>query len=418
MGAIEFVRRRFFSQGNAADISSERAQLGSEPDASDAHMSALLRLHGCPVCNDIGEFERRHFFWFLYESYQESSVLSRVAEGRCFCPEHGAYLARGEHSAGSLAYVHSFAIAHLLRQLDQFDRETKAKKREGLLQSAACHACLSRDDHIRVLDYFLARFLSNAPAAPFYPNPGILCVPHLIRIASERRLQRLGDVAAQHQNALKIAQKRLANCEEPHAEELGEALQLAVGHDLRLARSSFGVLADDGAEDHPDSILRLRANLGRADECPICREMRRARREWLDWLADGSKREDITDVLPTCAAHVWEAATNGSRRLARLVALNSLAQATDTLHRYAVHSASPRRCRLDGFFPKSLLCSIRRAAGWLPPNRRYRIRANVRYAVALRWRRIAASRSCRRLWNRRDSSPSMKPVMGSASGTS
>jgi hypothetical protein len=110
-------------------------------------------------------------------------------------------------------------------------------------------------------------------------------------------------------------------------------LRFAVGHDPRPKVPIIRGLLGDATNDDSDAVVRLTANLGRTEECAVCRELRRAREEWFVWLGGAVDRRAVTDLLPYCPVHVWDAATAGSPALALIAAAASLEKAEKNLAR-------------------------------------------------------------------------------------
>jgi hypothetical protein len=295
----------------------------SRPDAIDSYVAWLLRLEGCPACNAVADFERRHFFWFLHETYQHVFALEPLVGSFGFCPAHGAYLAGlADHSA--LAYIHLFLIGRVMPHC--LGQERPAWRR-ALMD---CPVCLDRDDQMSRTGYFLWRLLATGEGRCGYGNPGLLCTRHLRDLAPQLQGDELKSLLATHGCAQEAAREALLA--ENVATRVDAALRLSVGSDPRLSQPPVAGLLDDPTRDAPDAIRRLVVNLSRTDECSICREMRRARHEWLAWLAVAVERgQNVSDLLPRCPAHVWEIVSTGSSAVAVAVAIEALAGHSDLL---------------------------------------------------------------------------------------
>lgn len=325
--------RAAFGRLDVAVSSLLRRGRKSETSSIDHSAAALLALPGCPLCNELTEFERIHFFWLLRENYQQISVLNEISGALGFCPQHAVYLSTCSESVSSLSYIHSFVVADLLHSLSV--GTSKKDDGAGLFAPARCYTCRSRDDQIRRNGFFVARLLAHPEAWTLYGEPGMLCAPHLSAVTPRLPLSRLDPFIDLHRNRITEARKAIVtnSGESNQPEVLAHAMRLTVGQESNLARPTSETLSDDGSADESDAILRLLANLRRSEECPICREQRRARAEWLRWLCThGEHHGDPTNLLPTCAEHVWELVRVGSADVARLIVLRSCDRAAEKLH--------------------------------------------------------------------------------------
>jgi len=87
----------------------------------------------------------------------------------------------------------------------------------------------------------------------------------------------------------------------------------------------------DGA-DIPDPVRRMRRRMRDLPSCAICAEIADARAEWLGWLASASGNTGkVSDVLPLCREHVWQARAVAGPALAPALAAVVLREAGERL---------------------------------------------------------------------------------------
>jgi hypothetical protein len=330
-----------------------------EDGSAHHHAQALLGLLGCPLCNDRGESERVHFFWLLSETYQQPGILEEISAGLGFCVPHAMYLVSRGESVNSLAYIYRWVIEDVLRQLSE--GKGKAGNR-GIFETDACYTCRIINEESGNCGS-LMRLLATREAWQVCGQPGLLCQEHLSTVTAGLPAFRCGPLLELHRAHLVAAQAALLECLRPHpdSESLTRALHLTVGHEPHLTRENPPELGDQYRLDDVDAISRLRSNLRCGRECPICVEKRRARKEWFRWLnARAVGDADLKDLLPSCAAHVWEFVRASSPEAARLVSLHLCAQAAERLQKVmSVLSARPisgrtRRRRLATLLPRGL----------------------------------------------------------------
>ena len=84
--------------------------------------------------------------------------------------------------------------------------------------------------------------------------------------------------------------------------------------------------------DDRDPVSRMRRRLRHLQSCPICAEIDDACAEWLHWLARQAETDDdLSDVLPLCREHVWQARCVGGPALAPALAATVLHEAEERL---------------------------------------------------------------------------------------
>jgi hypothetical protein len=292
-------------------------------------LSALGK-KGCPICHTVSGSDREYFFRFFYESHREAEVLKELSRSLGFCRSHAYYLMGRGNGRSQLATVHKI-LAHQLRTSLVEYRSGKSRK-TGLGGSSGswgrCPACRARDEAVERAAFFLAKLIEDQRTADHYAEPGLLCLPHLRLIAP-----RLGNVTLErlltiHETAMASTLSALGDVDEVeplNSESVyASALHLAVGHDRGLGGFA-PLVGGEQISSTGDPVERLVRNMSRTDACPICLEVGRAWLDWLAWLDMAAQRsENIEDVLPRCADHVWAILPFAKFPLARWVAEKAL----------------------------------------------------------------------------------------------
>lgn len=104
-------------------------------------------------------------------------------------------------------------------------------------------------------------------------------------------------------------------------------------HD-RLAqhRNCKGEGRDPRVYAEHDAIGRFSRRLSETATCPICLEVTESGVNWIEWLdAAAANGEDITDVVPLCRHHVWQALGRSGLSLALPLARTIVAEAQTRL---------------------------------------------------------------------------------------
>lgn len=111
------LRRWWAAVGRRVASFARRRRTAHDLERGDvAHLVALLRRGGCPICRGVEEALARWAFWFLYEGYGESVWISRLCASGGFCPSHFWALARAR-PVWPLSHVGQYLLADALRSL-------------------------------------------------------------------------------------------------------------------------------------------------------------------------------------------------------------------------------------------------------------------------------------------------------------
>lgn len=293
-----------------------------EPAAGLGDLEAALACEGCPICARTIDADERWLDHFLYEGYQEREAMRAVARGGGFCVYH----ARRVEAIGLSASVALVYLALIEECLPRLAGRLNVGGRHPPLVAApdACEACAQAREVERRECFFLALLIGARPPDR-YGNPATVCMPHLPRLAEYLGDGRLAGVLAIHRTSVArlkaglqdAAAPRLANDPEGPADR---AIRAILGPAPRPAMLRLDRAAAEYA-DEPDPVRRMRRRLRRLQRCAICAEIEDACAEWLGWLVRAAESAgDLSDVLPLCRHHVWQARFAGGPALAPALA--------------------------------------------------------------------------------------------------
>jgi hypothetical protein len=300
-------------------------------DSLDGHMQGLLCTPGCPACNERRNSERVHFFWLLSENCQQPNILADISAGLGFCSAHAMYLIhRGEY-IDSLAYIYRWVIEDSLRKLAEFGHKPDDPY---FIAPKDCYTCRTLDKDIANSGF--RRMLASNEVWDVYGRPGLLCAEHLMTATQASPPFRVGLLFEVHRSHLTFARAALESCSIPdgHSESITRALHLTIGQEPHLVRAPSVGFSEELAASDVSAISRVRAAIRSSRGCPICLEVRRARREWYEWInARAARREHLHDLLPSCALHSWELVRSCSPATAMTIAINLCEQLIDDLRK-------------------------------------------------------------------------------------
>ena len=310
-------------RGHIGDLWPNRLRRRHDPTSGLADLEAALTHDECPVCARTARVDERWMDHFLYEGYQEPEMMAAVARGAGFCAWHARRL-EGSGAASTIAWIYLYAILHKLpRRLADGPRRSGAR-RELIPDPGYCVTCDHARDAERRECFFLSLLLKER-GLECYRRPAMVCMPHLLRLVDFLDPRQTGRIVDIHSQAVADLRSMLSD---RGATPLDPVTDPAADRAIRqiLGPPSRGsALPPDGADDvfqaQCDPVARLRSRLGASLGCSVCAEIARSCGDWLGWLAgaaDGS--QDLSDVLPLCRHHVWQACSEQSPALARLLA--------------------------------------------------------------------------------------------------
>ena len=155
-------------------------------------------------------------------------------------------------------------------------------------------------------------------------------LPLLLEYLDERGI---GDILARHLDT--AAARNPEDAADP-------VIGLILGPPRRFS-SPPALPADADGPELPDPVRRMHDHLRHLPSCAICAEIADAGAEWLDWLASASGNGgEVSDVLPLCRDHVWQARAVAGPALAPALAVIVLREAGQRLV-FAADAAAARR---------------------------------------------------------------------------
>jgi hypothetical protein len=266
----------------------------------------------CPLCRRTSTRDEKYRFWFLQENHSFPETLERLTRSLGFCFFHGAHAALDPSGQSALTLVHE-VLARRVGSILSRDLGNRSKGKRFHAPFAfpdPCPACEDRNDAI---GRTLSSLVPEIEQAQFgCPTPvGSLCFPHFRSLVPRLSRQALLRILPLYETALSTALDR----ESAGNDSLSLALPIAAGDDgmSGLFPSRVERSAQSAFRSPVDEFLEY---LCTDDACPVCKEMRRAWSEWMDWLTDNLPRgTEVRDLLPVCPTHLQAAFRPGNRRL-------------------------------------------------------------------------------------------------------
>jgi len=299
---------------------------------------------GCPVCERVDREEREYFFWLFCENYSDPGFLERFEASMGFCRRHAAYALNRTDAASQLTFLYSNLAHHAGLQMTHFGGGAGASDLPSL---SACPACVSA----RFSASFATRLLSSVlqrEERSAYGKPGVLCLPHLRALAPALSPEILRRVVTTHGWELISAKCILEAANDGNGEAAAvssvlRVTELLVGTDPNPS-GLYAAAPMNGRREPRDPVRQFASSLEAPLACPVCLEIRRARREWIAWLRDAAATgPDISDLLPLCPEHLWACVTTGSMTLAPAAVRNAFMQERSRVQRtFQALTALPR----------------------------------------------------------------------------
>ncbi len=300
-----------------------------DPAAGMGDLEAALTREACPVCTRAAGADERWLDHFLYEGWQEREPMREVARGAGFCAHHARRLETIGQSA-TVALIHLALIRDVLPRLA--GRHGRGKPAPLVAAPDACEACAQARDVERRECFFLA-LLIGARRPDCYGNPALVCMPHLKQLAGYLDAGTIAGVLAIHGRTVAALGETLAGAPAPACAETpaDRAIRVILGpperRDLLAPERHGAPFGDD-----PDPVRRMRRRLRHMDSCAICAEISDSCGAWLGWLARAAAAQgDLSDVLPLCRHHVWQARVAGGAILAPALAAVVVGEAEERL---------------------------------------------------------------------------------------
>jgi hypothetical protein len=303
-------------------IAAQSGRARRDPAAGLGDLEAALTGEGCPVCVRAEGADQRWLDRFLDDGYLERDLMRRVAAGGGFCAFHAGRIAAIGQSA-TVALIYLSLIADCLPRLAAL-RSRSLKDRRGRpvpLFSApeACVACTHQREVERRECFFLA-LLIRARGPHCYASPALVCLRHLPPLLEYLDRRHVGDILARHRDAAAALD----------VENADPVIRAILGPPPSV--NPPAPPADPDGLDSADPVGRMRRRLRDLPSCTICAEIADANAEWLAWLAGASENAGkISDVLPLCRDHVWQARGAAGPALAPALAATVMREAEQRL---------------------------------------------------------------------------------------
>jgi hypothetical protein len=260
--------------------------------------------------------------------------MRRLARSGGFCAHH-ARRAQAIGLSATVALVYLSLIEDCLPLLAAGrDRRTRGA---ALLPAAdACEACAQAAEVERRECFFLA-LLIGARGPSCYGAPAIVCMRHLRRLIEYLDDRDIREVLAIHRETAVGAAAAPSDAAD-------RAVRILLGPQTgRTPPVAAGAGRSGGRSSDPDPVHRLRSRLADLPSCAVCAEIADACAEWLGWLARMAEGGgDLSDVLPLCREHVWQARDAAGPALAPALAAIVRHEAGERLF-YAGAAASRHR---------------------------------------------------------------------------
>jgi hypothetical protein len=298
--------------------------------------SQVLEGEHCLICRRISKWDEKYRFWFLHENYSFPETLEHLTRSLGFCFFHGAQAALDPSGQSSLTFVHNVLARRVGAMLsrDRSRRSTGKGSVPSLASPDTCPACHDRDDATGRALSSLVSMIEQAES-DCRTLPGPLCFPHVQTLISRLSRGALLRIVPFYETTLSAAMDTVSE-EREKATEL-QPDQETCGDDPVLPALHL-IAGDDGTSGlfppllgrHLQSAIRnpigdFLKYLSADEECPVCKEMRRAWTEWTAWLTDNpSGGDEVSDLLPLCPVHLRATFHLGNRRLATTSIRNAL----------------------------------------------------------------------------------------------
>lgn len=285
---------------------------------------------GCPICVSAAENGAAYFARAFGAQRNISLTAESIADALGFCRWHGARVLTHTELVPAIGQVFRDVVGRIGPMVaedyargDQF-WQTFFGARD------ACPACAHEQRAVSRHAGRLARSYTNTADAAASSTLAGVCVAHLRRIAAEltpeRRMPFLAHCIDKMDSAERLLRESLADSadcraetRESHERQLQRSFNLAAGSGHATAILGG---ADPGGEcghhtlasHDPDSNL-----------CPVCAEIERTRRRWMQSVQDAERHHVEGWLLfPTCPDHVATISSLGDRKLTCAVMSNAL----------------------------------------------------------------------------------------------
>jgi hypothetical protein len=346
---------RFIKRVKNKDI--EKHNKKNDLGISELELYRRLEEKGCPVCSVLEHHDRQYFSWFSIEKYHMPAFLESLTHALGFCANHGAYLDRQNHWASQITAVHRYTVSRVNMRMAAGLSERKNDLRRIFKDRTPCPVCASYGETSERTLWFFKKMIEEKEGLNKYGYPGILCFPHFKSLTDSASPKVFARLLSSHESTMLSTTKELESIRHQEmklaaeSEQIRHALNLTVGREQNpgnpLLLSRIYKLSEN-RDPLADFISSLKENTG----CPICLNIYHSLSQWICWLDKNIISADnfdaVSDVLPTCNAHVWSCIRLGNSALQFAAAFAAFRAVQEKVNNAARHLKQVRKPRKQG----------------------------------------------------------------------
>lgn len=283
----------------------------------------------CPVCETFAHSDTEYFARAFGESRRFAATSEAVTDTLGLCPRHGAILLSQAHLSRGIVQVFRDVIPGMIPLLaEEYIHEDRVQQ-VFFGASIACPACAYGNRAVSRHAGRLARQFSSTRNQAQRRWLDSLCIRHFqlladtlkpdFRMAAFRQYVDTLDRAARTKR-LRSRRALDALPLEYGAAALHPALEMVAGTPVPESRHSGDAIAE---------VLQrcptLAEGMAYAEACPVCVEVGRARRRWIQEVPVAAEVRQIGWLFfPTCPEHIWTVVRLGDPKLTAIVVTHAL----------------------------------------------------------------------------------------------
>ena len=303
---------RFLKRLKNGDV--EKSDKKDDLGISERELLRRLEENGCPVCSVLDHHDRQYFSWFSIEKYHDPAFLESITHALGFCALHGAYMDQQNHWGSQITAVHRHTASRVHQRMAAGLSEGKNDFRLMFKDRTSCPVCSSYQETSERTLWFFKKMIQEKDTLNKYGCPGILCFPHFKSLTDSASLKLFAGLLSRHDAAMLSAIKKLESIRSQgtkiatKSEPIQHALNLSVGREQNPGNPFYLsriYKISENRDPLADFISSLKENTG----CPVCLDIYGSLSQWIRWLNQNiistDNVEAMSDVLPTCNAHVW-----------------------------------------------------------------------------------------------------------------
>lgn len=296
------------------DKNSPKNNKNDDLGISESELLRRLEEKGCPVCDVLGQHDRKYFSWFSIEKYHDPLFLKSLAQALGFCERHGAYLDQRGHWGSQITSVHKYIASHILGRLSVALSDDNNDLKTIFQDRTSCPVCLSYQATSERTLRFFNKMIKEKESRNKYGCPGMLCFPHFKELSWSISPNLFSQLLSSHEEGMLSSTQALETIKGKNTEVLLEsehvqnALNLSIGREQNSGNSFF-LSRTYKIPKNRDPVVDFISSLKKNKGCPVCLEVYASLNEWVHWLnkniTSTNNFEAFRDVLPTCNTHVW-----------------------------------------------------------------------------------------------------------------